>query len=83
MACRHLAFTFYLEKLPPLRSKTDSRMLSGDENVVLRVTRQAADVVAALLEAPPVADSFQTAARRPDKQHGTFQVRTFWHLLRL
>ena len=45
-------------------------MLSGDEVVVLRVTRQASDIVAALLEAPPLADSFQTAARRPDKQHG-------------
>ena len=45
-------------------------MLSADEVVVLRVTRQPADVVAALLEAPPLADSFQTAARRPDKQHG-------------
>ena len=45
-------------------------MLSGDEVVVLRVIRQASDIVAALLEAPPLADSFQTAARRPDKQHG-------------
>ena len=34
------------------RSEADSRMLSGDEVVVLRVTRRAADVVAALLEAP-------------------------------